>query len=422
MFLVYNLILTLLSPIWVPWMIWRSRKRKEAPNWQERQGNFQQIPKKQKNEKRVWIHAVSLGEMIATKPLLISLREKAPHLKIILSTTTSSGHEQARNHLKGLYDHLVYFPIDLPRFQLRAIQIVRPDATIIMETELWFNFLWAAKVFDAKTLIVNGRHSDRAFKNSKKVRWFYHSLFKNLDQCLVQSELDAERFAALGAKNVQVFGNMKFDEAAGSSKTQKDWKHELQILHDEKVIVIGSTRSELEEEMVQKALIPLVSKHENLRVIHAPRHLETSDRIQASWNQKADPNLAAGKRSLGDSSRYLLLDTFGELGSVYEIADLVIIGGGFDRLGGQNLIQPLALGKPVLHGPHMFNFREVAEQSTKVGASRVCSDAVELQTEIETILFNEEVRKEMSTKAKALIKKNLGATDRYTEAILSSIS
>jgi 3-deoxy-D-manno-octulosonic-acid transferase len=426
MFLFYNFVLTLLSPIWVPWMIWRSKKRREAPNWQERQGNYQSIPKKKKHEKRIWVHAVSLGEVIASRPFLVALRTLAPNAKIILSTTTSSGHENAREKLDGLYDYLVYFPIDLPRFQLRAMQIVRPDAIAVMETELWFNFLWAAKVFETKTFIVNGRMSDRAFKNSQKFRWFYRSLFKMLDGCLVQSETDATRYESLGAQNIQILGNTKFDEAIGTVDESINWRSVLGIDPTDKVIVIGSTRSEFEEELVQNAVIPQLLADPTLRVIHAPRHLETADRILASWSGKLtkasqESLLRGGRRSAGDKSRYLVLDTYGELGGVFGIADIVVIGGGFDKLGGQNLIQPLALGKPVLHGPYMFNFREVAGQSVDIGASKICEDSASLQSNIKLLLENEHLRIEMSGRATALVQNNLGASDRYAKVVLKSI-
>jgi 3-deoxy-D-manno-octulosonic-acid transferase len=183
MFFLYNLVLTLLAPIWVPWMMLRARRRNEAPNWRERSGNYEGVvPPRDKAKPRIWVHAVSVGEVIAAKPFLRQIRELASDCEIVLSVTTSSGHQTAREMELPLFDHLVYFPIDVPKFTLRAMQRVRPDVIAIMETELWFNFLWAAKVFDVPTMIVNGRISDKAYKTDLKVAFFFRALFKSVDR------------------------------------------------------------------------------------------------------------------------------------------------------------------------------------------------------------------------------------------------
>lgn len=416
MFLLYNFLLTILSPFWVPWMMWRARKRKEAPNWRERSGNYTDvIPAKTKGKKRIWVHAVSVGEVIAAKPFLRELRTKVPDAEIILSVTTSSGYQTAKDIDLPLFDYVVYMPIDVPKFTLRAMQRVRPEVAVIMETELWMNFLWAAKVFDAKVLVVNGRMSDRAYRTSQKIGFFYKALFKDVDRCLVQSDIDRQRFESLGATNVEVFGNTKFDEAASVvAADAKEWKTKLNIPDGKSVVVVGSTRSELEENLILDAFFAL----ENVVFVHAPRHLETADRIAAAFRTRsANSDKTIGYRSKEESADYILLDTFGELGSVYSVADVVVIGGGFDKLGGQNLIQPLALGKPVLHGPNMFNFRDVSAASLNVGASIVCENADELTAKIRELLANEGQRQQMSKAAKQLVTDNLGASARYADAV-----
>lgn len=435
MFIVYNLILTLLSPIWVPWMIWRTKKRKESPNWAERQGSYEKsLPAKGKNEKRIWVHAVSVGEVVAATPFLKELRAQNPKAKIVLSVTTSSGHQTAREKLNGLYDWLVYFPIDVPRFQLRAMQCVRPDVVAVMETELWFNFLWAADTFSVPVILVNGRSSDRAFSRSMKFRWFFRAMLKMVSRVLVQTEGDKSRFEQLGATTVEVFGNTKFDEAAGIvGADPAHWRQELKIPEGRKVVVIGSTRSEKEEELVANAFTG-DGNHEYV-FVHAPRHLETADRLVETF-QKVQRDTLSGlaladqgniasktiaKRTEGKFADYIVLDTYGELGSVYSIADVVVIGGGFDKLGGQNLIQPLALGKPVLHGPHMFNFRDVASASVEAGASIICKDGGDLFNHFDRLIKSPAEAEKMSLAAKELVHKNLGASKRYAEAVLSVI-
>lgn len=415
MFILYNLLLTLLSPIWVPWMWLRSRRRKEAPNWQERCGNYPF--KGGRDTKRIWVHAVSVGEVMACKPILRELREVLPDYEIVLSTTTSSGHRTASEHAVGLYDHLVYFPIDVARFQLAAMTRVRPAAVAIMETELWMNFLWAAKAMGAKTLLVNGRISDRSFGRSRKLAFFYGAMFKMLDRVLAQSDGDREKLLALGASKVEVLGNCKFDQALeGLTADPAAVRKSLKIPAGRKVVVVGSTRGEDEESLVIAALKE-VGLHD-LMVIHAPRHLERVGALAVAVEEAFG---RACRRSAGESGDYLILDTYGELADVYSVADLVIVGGGFGEYGGQNILQPLALGKPVLHGPHMQNFKDVAESAGSAGATRVCSNASQLAEAIKDLLADDVKRNRMGLAAAELIKASTGASKRYAEAIASEV-
>lgn len=417
MYLIYNFILVGLAPLWVPWMWLRTKKRGEQPNWAERQGNYEKsLPIKKKGDKRIWVHAVSVGEVVAAKPFLEELRKQCPKAEIVLSVTTSSGHQTAREKLVGLFDFLVYFPIDIARFQLRGVQRIRPDVIAVMETELWYNFLWAADVFDVPAFMVNARSSDRAFRRSMKFRWFFAETLALVKEVLAQSEQDAERFRALGAPRVRVLGNTKFDEAAGVSASDASvWRAELG-LDERPVVVVGSTRSELEVKLVVDALAPLDGQ---IQVIHAPRHLETASDVV---NLARSTAFSVGLRSLREKADYIVLDTYGELGAVYSVADIVIVGGGFDTLGGQNIIQPLALGKPVLHGPNMFNFREVAAQSVEAGASRVCTTAQELEAAVRELLGYAELRAHMGLAASSLVQRNVGASARYATVVADALA
>lgn len=411
MFVLYNILITLFSPIWVPWMWLRTRARKEKPNWAERYGNYPITPRK--DRKRIWFHAVSVGEVIAAMPILQELRTLVKDHEIVLTVTTSSGHQTAREKAEGLYDHLVYFPIDIARFQLAAMQRVQPSVVAVMETELWMNFLWAAKVFDARTLLINGRISDRSFPRSKKVKFFYKALLSQMDRCLMQTEKDAIRIKELGAPVTEVLGNCKFDQAlAGADANPAEWREKLGLAADLSTVVIGSTRGEMEERFVLDALEILGL--EGIQVVHAPRHVERAPELASQARSRFG---SAGLRSQNATSRYLLLDTFGELDKVYSVADLVVIGGGFDTLGGQNLVQPLAHGKPVLHGPNMQNFREIAGASVDAGASIVCSTPQELADRIRELLADPAKRAAMGAAATRLVRSNAGASKRYAQAI-----
>lgn len=403
-------------------MLWRTSKRKEKPDWDQRTGSYSKfVPGKPKGEKRIWFHAVSVGEVVAALPILREIRRLSPKTKILLSVTTTSGHQTASEKAAGLYDWLVYFPLDLARFQLYAMARVRPNVVAIMETEFWMNFLYNANSFEAKTLLINGRVSDRSFKNSVPIRWFYKSLMRYFDRCLVQSETDKSRIEAYDGKHVEVLGNCKFDQAVeAQTASRPEVLSDFSIDESEKVVVIGSTRSELEESLVIEALTQLKKAGLQFRVIHAPRHIERSDNIVKL--AEATGVWKVGQRSLSTQGDYLVLDTYGELSKVYTIATIAIIGGGFDKLGGQNLIQPLGLGVPVIHGPNMFNFKDSSEQAVRAGASVSVEPTVAaLKTAVEQMLNDEALRLSMSEKAKTLVAENTGASTRYAQAIVEAL-
>jgi 3-deoxy-D-manno-octulosonic-acid transferase len=414
--ILYNLLMTLLAPIWAPWMLVRAARRKEPVIWDERYGIYGFKP--DASRPRLWFHAVSVGEVIAAKPILTELKVLRPDICVVLTVTTSSGHRTAREQLSGLYEHIAYMPIDVPRFQLRAMAVVRPHAVAIMETELWLNLLWAAKVLGARTLLVNGRISDKNFRISRHLRFFYRQIFRRMDRVLAQTEGDRKRLEALGATSVQVLGNTKFDQAADSVVADPvAVRAEFGIPDGRKVVVIGSTRSELEEQWVVKALKGIGLQ--DLAVVHAPRHIERGAALGALVESTFG---AVAYRSKGERGEYLILDTYGELAKAYAAADIAVVGGGFDHFGGQNIIQPMALGKPVLHGPNMENFRQAAAEAVAAGASRVCASPEELEAAINELLTDASLRTRMGQAAQALVQASLGAAHRYAEAIIAELN
>lgn len=415
MYWLYNTLLILTMPIWFVWMMWRSRKRAEAPNWRERQGSYPFVFAK--GRPRVWIHAVSVGEVVAAVPVVERLRELQPDIQLLLTVTTSSGHQTARDRLltPGLVDRVAYFPIDVALFQFAALSTVRPHVVAVMETELWFNFLWASKQVGAFTCLINGRISERSFGRGQKLACFYRALFKNLDMAYMQSEADATRIRSLGAERVEVVGNTKFDEAsAAAASDRSQWRELLGVAEDELLVVVGSTRGEEEAWFVARAL-QAVSTEAKWRIVHAPRHLELADFVESCYQGPV------ARRSRGDHAPVMILDTYGELGAVYAAADIAIVGGGFEKHGGQNLIQPLAAGIPVLHGPHMTNFRSVADQAVEAGASKVCRTEQELTQAVTQLLTDANARVTMGTIAKNLVQSNIGASNAYAQKILAAL-
>ncbi len=407
MFLFYNLLISILAPIWGVWVWLRARRRHEKPIWKERLGEYSF--KADKTRRRIWVHAVSVGEVVAAKPILKELRKELPDYEIVLSVTTSSGHQTAREGEEGLYDHLVYFPIDVLRFQVGAMQRVQPAVVAIMETELWFNFLWAARTFESRTMLINGRISDRSFRRSQWVAFFYQTLLPYVDRCLMQDEVSRQRILALGAKSAEVVGSSKFDQASETSSSREEQRAKYGYGVDDFVVVVGSTRGPEEEALVIQALADLPVK-----VLHAPRHLETVEALAESVSQRIGE---VALHSQAEWGPYLILDTYGELADAYLAGDVAIVGGGFANFGGQNLIQAFAAGVPVVHGPNMQNFREAAEAGQKVGASIVASNADELRRAVLRLKEDEDLRSKMGQAGQRLVSENLGASRRYAQAI-----
>ncbi len=419
MFWIYNILLTLLAPLWVPIMYLNSRKRTEKPNWKERSGNIER--KFQKDDLKIWVHAVSVGEVVAAGPLLKELRNQEPECKIILSVTTSSGHHTATQSLlnSGLVDQLTYFPIDVVRFQLSALTSVRPHAIAILETELWLNFLWAANQIGIKSLLVNGRISEKSFAKCIKIKAYYRAIFHNLGQALMQTEADASRAKLLGANDPEVFGNTKFDDVnLASDDCKSEWFTRLQMNANEfPVIIIGSARGNIEHEIILNALAEILTKNPDLRVIYAPRHIEGADILASSIEQKLG---SVARKSKGESGPIILLDTYGELSQAYSVGDIAIIGGGFDKLGGQNLLQPMASGLPVIRGQHFENFQWIVDRTGEESGVFVANESSEIAELAKKLLSNESERRLLGASAKAFVKSHQGASEKYASRILAA--
>jgi 3-deoxy-D-manno-octulosonic-acid transferase len=414
MILLYNFLLILTSFFWLPRMIFRARRRKEMPDWSQRAGDVR-MPAAGTNPKRIWLHAVSVGEVMASLPVLADLKKRLPGWEFVLSVTTSSGHETAKTKAAGLYDHLIYAPIDLLRFTVRAMVRIKPAALVIMETELWYSLLWSAKEMGAAAILANGRISDRSLRRSKPFAFFYREVFGCFARLLMQTEQDKERAVALGAKNVEVFGNTKYQEALDAlGADPAHWRKELGITESDFVLFMGSTRGEDDETPVLEGIAKAFPRLEGIKVIWAPRHLERT----ADLAKRIEPIFGSpALRSKGEKGQVILLDTYGELSQAYCIADLVIIGGGFANLGGQNLIQPLAHGKPVLHGPHMQNFRHASEQAKEAGASLMVQGSEELASALKSLKSDPQKRQQMGRAGAAFVKSHAGATERIAAAI-----
>ncbi|MCX5911695.1 MAG: glycosyltransferase [Deltaproteobacteria bacterium] len=336
-----------------------------------------------KGEPRIWIHAVSMGEVSAVHPLVKELRARYPRGAILLSTTTASGIQIARERVTEA-EAIFFFPFDVPFILRRLLRRIRPGLFILAETEIWPNALRLAKKAGARTLLVNGRISERSFPRYRKTRFFWTSVLDNLDRLSMIRVLDGERVIVMGANPVHVFvnGNCKFDQAALAAVLSHadEMRRLLELKETDRVFVAGSTH-EGEEEAVVQAFLTMREKHPDLILILVPRHIDRVPRVEKILTQRGLPDYILRSR-LHPGGRMgktvVLWDTFGELFKVYAIATLVFCGASLVPKRGQNILEPAAWGKTVLYGPSMEDFMDAKELLESCQAGITVRSAAEL--------------------------------------------
>jgi 3-deoxy-D-manno-octulosonic-acid transferase len=388
----------------------RLRRPAYAENLRQRLGHLgDDLP----GEPRAWVHAVSVGEAAAAAPLVHAIRRRWPQFSIVLSTVTPTGARVVKGELARAATHC-YFPLDLPGPVKRALDAVRPRFFIGLETELWPNFLGALAARGIPTLIANGRISDRSFRRYRLVRPFVARMLRHVSVFGMQSEEDARRIIALGApaERVIVTGNLKADARPDASGGGYDWGAALGLGPRSALWIAGSTHRG-EEEAVLEAFQQVRSRFPQLRLLLAPRHPERADEVERLVHERG---LATRRRTALDATgageAVVILDTVGELASLYRWADVVFVGGSLVPSGGHNMLEPAQMRKPILFGPHTENFRESAGLLLGAGGALVVKDAVELGREVERVLEDPGLGRAMGEAAFAAVATRQGALER----------
>ena len=414
----YNLALGsalfLAAPAWIPWLLASGKRRK---NFLDRLGfRMDRLPPPAGRE-RIWIHAVSVGETLSSAPLVRLLRRRLPEAELLLSTVTITGRETAEKVLGEETDARFYFPFDLPGIAGRFLDRVRPDAVVILETEIWPNFLAECAGRKIPVVLLNARVSERSFAGYGRLRFLFSRALCCFTAVAAQTEEDARRFRSLGAPSasVEVTGNMKFDVAPPS--------RELSSLHAllarEKQggtswFVAGSTH-EGEEEAVLRAFAKAREVNGSVKLLLAPRHPERFAAVEEicrreGWETARKTVAAAENRP--DLPPVVLLDTVGELLSAYAAADVAFVGGSLVPKGGHNILEPALFGVPTLVGPSMENFREIFEIFRDAAAVFPVRNARELADRLAGWAADPFRASEVGSRARELLAAFRGATDR----------
>ena len=413
------------APVWVPWVLLSRKRRANLPDRIGLRGAPRQTPVD--GRPTVWVHAVSVGETLAAVPLLRLLRRRVPDARLLVSSVTLTGRETAVKSLSGVADGGFFFPFDLPGLCGRFLDRVRPDVVAIVETEIWPNFIAACARRGVPVVIVNGRLSKRSFAGYMRFRWFFAPILRTIHTISAQTAEDAERFAALGAPReiVTVGGNLKFDVThpeTGASPLSG------LLLREKGVgggawIVAGSTHDD-EEAQLLRAFLSAREGNASIRLLLAPRHPERFDAVESlvcreGVSMVRRTAIPEGADHLPET--VLLLDTVGELSGAYAAADLAFVGGSLVPKGGHNVLEPAWHGVPTIVGPHMENFREIADAFLAGEALIRVSGEEELADRFKRFAADPGVFRETGRRAKELLEMFRGASEASTDAVLSAL-
>lgn len=414
---VYNLAVGLLSCAALPVLAVRSRSRGES--WRQFAERLGSLPAllHQTRPGCVWLHCVSVGEVLASRSLIAKLRERLPERKILLSVGTPTGRQMAEEKCADLVDGVFFIPYDLGWAVRRTFAALRPGLLIVMETEIWPNVFREAKRRGAGLLIANGRISDRSLPRYRRLKALFCRVLAYPDAILAQSPRDAERFIAIGAPAdiVQVAGNIKYDFEPGNAELAADIAAFLDQQGCGPLVVAGSTR-EQEEGVVAAAFSKLAAAHPGAYLVVAPRHPQRSDDAEQAL---LEGGLVVQRRSrlgaVSAASTVLLVDTLGELSALYKRADLVFVGGSLNGWGGHNVLEPALFGKPIAVGPHMQNFREIADRLFEADALLEIADADSLAAVWQRLLTGTDEALRLGRNASDVAQSARGAVERIVE-------
>jgi 3-deoxy-D-manno-octulosonic-acid transferase len=414
--LFYEIAIRLAALFFVPWHLVRSFRRNRPAAFAER---FGKLPPGElellQGERPIWVHAVSVGETIAVKPLLKALKEKFPERKIVVSNGTETGRSVALTVAEA--DLCIYFPFDFGFAVRNVLESVRPALVLIVETEIWPNFIRAAKQRGIPVVMVNGRISDRSFGRYLRLSWFFRPVLADFARFCMQTNEDARRIIAVGAPadRVEVTRNLKYDLPVTrvDAVEQDAIRKRFSLPTGMPVFTAGSTHQG-EEEAVIAAYRRLIADGEKLVMVLVPRHPERAPLVAELLKQEKLPftlrSAIDGDTPLLASGEVLLVDTVGELMRIYAVSDIVFVGGSLVPTGGHNILEPASLRVPVLFGPHMSNFRESAELLSACGGGIQVKDGDGLAGALAGLLSDAGRRHAMGEKGAGLLEENRGST------------
>lgn len=425
MYLLYSILLTLGFILLLPrFVIDAFRSGKYVTGLGQRLGNLP--PVGADNNSVIWLHCVSVGEARAAQSLVRALLDKFPASRLVVSTTTVTGQKVAKEIFSGQAAAVFYFPIDWAWTVRRALRAIRPSVVLIMETELWPRLFRECRRKQIPVALVNGRISDKSFRRYQWIRSFISRVLNDLTLAVMQSAADAERIKGLGARKdrVVVSGNLKFDSAhiEVDQALTSELRERFNFTGSRPLILAASTHRP-EEEVLLAALKKTRATHPDVRLLIAPRRPERFQDVAGliassglSWARRSAPASA-----LDANCDVVLLDTIGELGATYSLADVVFVGGSIAAHGGHNVLEPAAQGLCTITGPYTHNFswitKAMLSEEALIQLPESQDFAGELASVIQELLSDPSRRREIGARAKSVCQQNQGATEKTIELI-----
>ena len=424
MYLAYSLLLSLGLLVLIPHFLFQALAHgKYIAGLKQRFGSVPSI----KGRPVVWLHCVSVGETQAARPLAQRLKQEFPHHALVVSTITLTGQTLARDVFRNQAERVFYFPFDWRWSVRRALKSINPSAVLIMETELWPNFLRECKARQIPVALVNGRISRQSFRRYKMITFFLKRVLSSLSMAVMQSEADADRLRHLGMPEERLFtaGNLKFDAELASDLTEKTDEIRNRFgIHSNPPLVLAASTHAPEEEIIIESIKQLNAK-QPVRLMLAPRHPERFNEVAAlvqnsglSWAKRTNTQDPSDR-----SATVILLDTIGELPATYSLATVVFVGGSIVNRGGHNVLEPAAAATAVVTGAHTHNFHAIVDLMDEASALVQLppvkgADAVRALTDVLSKLLNDPAwREDLGRRAKQLVTENQGAAARTIKLI-----
>ncbi|MEZ6132772.1 MAG: 3-deoxy-D-manno-octulosonic acid transferase [Planctomycetaceae bacterium] len=418
--IVYMALLSLLSPV----ILWKSlRYGRYRDGWMEKL--FGRLPIFGDQQPVVWFHAVSVGEVLQLQKIVQSFREDVGDaVQILVTTSTDTGFELANTRFPGCT--VSWFPLDFSWAVTNAVWRVRPQVVVLVELELWPNFLNACAKFGAKTALINARMSDRSFRGYSRINWLTSRMFARFSIVAAQNSEAADRLVSLGAarKATHVTGSVKFDGVSSDRRNAATCvlRSLFAITADDTVLIAGSTQAP-EEKMAVAAWQQLREVHDNLRLILVPRHRERFDEVADMVRSHNVPLVRRSQLSGTDhvnAEAVILLDTVGELSACWGLAEIAFVGGSFGSRGGQNMLEPAAYGAAVLFGPNTWNFKDIVAKLLNAEAAVQLQTQGDFQSTVAALLADSAERRRLGQAAQSFVSAQQGAIAR-TVALLTTM-
>ena len=438
---IVDLFYLLAAPFFLVYILFRSRfftrKRYRAGLAQK----FGGVEARDGDRPCLWIHAVSVGEVRTSLPLIVAISRELPDWEIALSTSTDTGYEVAEKSLAAsdCDVRLFYYPLDASWAVRRVFNAIRPGAVVLIELELWPNFLMAARAADIPVFVVNGRLTERSARRYAKIPFFGRFLFSLPNTFAVQDEAYAKRFREMGvpADRLEVLGNLKYDIGLPGADFERLIQETRSILHwpsergdvsgeDTQLVLMGGCTHPGEEKVLLEGFADILSVHPASRLILAPRHIERSGEVLelanaarlgvvsrwSEWSEKASDQ---------SDLRVLVVDVIGELDRFYELADLVFVGGSLVKHGGHNILEPARFGKPVIFGPWVDNFSQMVEHFLARKSVIQVESPEDFRKELKRLVSDSEARRVLADRAQDAASELSGAVCRHVAWLSSGL-